>query len=127
MNTKKLIGRNIQFFLEKHHMRQADLYRKIGSNSASLNEWIHGKKMPEIESLEKIAAVFCVPVSEFFIDRFGINDEDENKAALSYYRFLNSHASAKDIVDGMMTLSDDELDSLRVIFKRINAFRKKEV
>ncbi len=122
-STKIIVGNNIDFFRKQHNMSQADLYRKIGSNSASLNEWIRGKKMPEIESLEKLAAVFCVPISEFFVERIGVADDDKNIAALAYYRFLSNHPDAMNIVDDMMGFSNEELSSLRVMSKQIKKLR----
>ena len=111
-SIKEVVGRNIKLYLNQHGMSQADLYRAIGSNSASINEWVKGKKMPEAESLEKIADVFCVPVSELFIDRYSLDNQSENVAALSYYDYLVSHPYAKEIVDIMMGFTSDELEYL---------------
>lgn len=121
-SIKEVVGRNIKFYLNQHGMSQADLYRSIGSNSASVNEWVKGRKMPEAESLERIAGVFCVPVSELFIDRYSLDNQSENVAALSYYGFLMSHPHAKEIVDIMMGFTDEELEYLYLNTKTMKRF-----
>ena len=126
-STKRIVGNNIQHLLKMHHMSQADLYRKIGSNSASVNEWIHGKKMPELDSLEKIADVFCVPISELFIDRSVLYLDEEEKAATSYYLFLRNNPDAMAVADIMMSFSKGELSALRVMANQIKNLRKQEV
>lgn len=121
-SIKEVVGRNIKFYLDQHNMSQAELYRRIGSNSASVNEWVKGRKMPEAESLEKIAAVFCVPVSELFVDRYGLDNRDEKIAALSYYDFLKTHPDARFIADLMMGCSDDEIKFLYLTAKNMKTY-----
>ena len=50
--------------LEKHHLKQADLYRAIGTTSAGVSAWITGKSIPSYVNARKIATYLGVPEIE---------------------------------------------------------------
>lgn len=117
--VKMIFGSNVKFYLNKNRMSQADFYRALNSSSGAVSDWINGNKLPGTETIERIAELFHVPISELFVDRDALSYDDVDKAALSYYNYLTAHPKAHTIADLMMGFDDNELDFLYTMVKKM--------
>ena len=76
LGNKKIMGNNIQMWMDKRGLSRKDFAKAIGEPYSSVTEWINGKSYPRIDKIQKMA------------DFFGIE-----KADLVEYRELLSEKS----------------------------------
>lgn len=54
----RIIAENIDRYLVIYEMTQLDLARRLGVSTASVSNWMNGKKIPRAERLDAICAIF---------------------------------------------------------------------
>lgn len=64
LGNKEVMARNIQYFLNKTGMTQAELAEKLGVNKSTISTWIAAKKYPRIDKIEIMANLFKVNKSD---------------------------------------------------------------
>ena len=63
-----MLGRNIRRIREEKGLTQLDLADKTGLTNTSLSQMEKGRMTPSLATLERIAAVLGVPISDLFRD-----------------------------------------------------------
>lgn len=56
------VGERILYLLELHDMKQVDLARRLNLHKATISQYINGDRMPNAETLFRLADVFGVTV-----------------------------------------------------------------
>jgi transcriptional regulator with XRE-family HTH domain len=70
-----VLGLNIRRIRESKNMTQLELAEKVGLTNTSLSQMEKGKMTPSLATLERIAAVLGVPISDLFRnDPTGLQD-----------------------------------------------------
>lgn len=64
LGNKKVMGNNIQFYMNKMGLERADLAKAIGVPYSSLTDWINGKTYPRIDKIERMANYFNIEKSD---------------------------------------------------------------
>lgn len=57
----KMIGDRILMYLEEQNKTQADLAKYLGVSQTSVSNWVKGRKMPRIDSIDSMCNYFHVP------------------------------------------------------------------
>lgn len=68
MNSGKLFQENLKSALQKAKWTQAELAKRTGIPQANISNYIHGKNLPGLDSLDAIAVAFGVPAVQFILD-----------------------------------------------------------
>lgn len=69
LGNKKVMGRNIQRYMDKLRIERKELAKAIGVPYSSLTDWINGKTYPRIDKIEKLANYFGVSKSDLVEER----------------------------------------------------------
>ncbi len=69
LGNKKVMGRNIQRYMDKLGIERKELAKAIGVPYSSLTDWINGKTYPRIDKIEKLANYFGVSKSDLVEER----------------------------------------------------------
>lgn len=59
-DIRKIFSENLRSLLEASGKSQAELARHMGLATASVNDWVRGKKMPRMDKIDHICAFFAV-------------------------------------------------------------------
>ncbi|CAI1603967.1 transcriptional repressor DicA [Serratia fonticola] len=73
-------GERLQLALQESNMSQAELSRRVGTTSQSVNGWCISGIIPRKEVLEKLPEVFGRPLYWFFM-----TDEEERSLATGHF------------------------------------------
>lgn len=68
------VGRRIRRALEKQGWSQARLARELGISEKQISRYVHGKHLPGLRRLERIAELLGVPAEELM---YGDDDEPQ--------------------------------------------------
>lgn len=64
----KYLGDKIRVLRVQRNLTQRDLARLVGVSAAAIAQWERGGKTPRLASLERLAIVLEVPMSQFTDD-----------------------------------------------------------
>ena len=59
-----IVGENIKRFRKKANLTQKELAEKCGFAEITIRQYENGKRAPKIETMQKIATVLAVPISD---------------------------------------------------------------
>ena len=77
-NLKEIVSENIVNLRKRDSLTQAELGKKINYSDKAISRWENGEVLPDLETLQKVAEIFDVPLSELLEER----DEKKEKADL---------------------------------------------
>jgi len=60
LGNKSVMAKNIAYYLELHNMKRKELCEKLGFNYSTLADWLHARKYPRIDKIEKMANLFNI-------------------------------------------------------------------
>lgn len=67
---------NLLKYMEEKHITQADIASELGVSKTAVSDWVHGRKYPRVDAMQKIADLFGVPMS--YLTQSGhVASEDE--------------------------------------------------
>lgn len=69
LGNKKIMGENIQYYMDKMGIERKDFAKAIGVPYSSLTDWINGKTYPRIDKIEKMANFFGISKSDLVEER----------------------------------------------------------
>ena len=63
MNEKdrEVFGRNLTHYMNRNKITGVTLAKYMGVSSATVSDWMHGKKMPRVDKLKSLAHYFSTP------------------------------------------------------------------
>ena len=64
LGNKKIMARNIQYYLELNHKDRNDLVRDLGFKYTTISNWLQGLKYPRIDKIEILANYFGINKSD---------------------------------------------------------------
>lgn len=64
LGNKKVMGDNIQYFMELHRIERREFAQAIGVPYSSLTDWINGNTYPRIDKIQKMADYFHIEKSD---------------------------------------------------------------
>lgn len=64
LGNKRIMGDNIQYFLDKYGITRRDFAKAVGIPYSTLTEWMNARAYPRIDKIEIMANYFGVDKSE---------------------------------------------------------------
>ena len=64
----QIFARNLRYYLEKNHMSQIELSKKIGVGTTSVYNWCNGVKIPRMDKVDKMCQIFGCKRSDLITD-----------------------------------------------------------
>lgn len=69
LGNKRIMGNNIQFYMDKAQIERKAFAKAIGVPYSSLTDWINGKTYPRIDKIEKMANYFHISKADLVESR----------------------------------------------------------
>lgn len=64
----KLFSKNLNFYLNKYELTQADLAKRLNVSTASVSNWCRGIKTPRIDKVDAMCEIFHINRSDLMTD-----------------------------------------------------------
>lgn len=77
-----LFARNLNHLLEMHNMTQAELAGRIGVSTATTSNWCKGIKLPRMDKVDKMCAIFACLRSDLMEDKGYLQGKKESKGII---------------------------------------------
>ena len=62
MNSKQVLAKNIQKYMDRDHLKAADVCKALGFKQNTFSNWLTGTTFPRQDKIEKMAEFFgCSP------------------------------------------------------------------
>lgn len=78
LNSKQILAKNLKKYMEQNHIDRYKLCEDLNFKYTTVSEWLHARKYPRIDSIEKIANYFGVSKSDIIEDKPITADEPSN-------------------------------------------------
>lgn len=85
------VGKRIKHYLNLYNMPQIELARKVGVSSATVSDWISGKKAPRMDKIDAMVGVFGCRRSDLMDE--SVQEEDSDTAFI--INLMKSDSNAK--------------------------------
>lgn len=90
---REIFGRNLTNYMNKNRITGVTLAKYMGVSSATVSDWMHGKKMPRVDKLKSLANYFRINMSDL------TDDADEKSQQDNYYTDPETAKVAQAIFD----------------------------
>ena len=78
LNSKQILAKNLKKYMELNHIDRYKLCEDLKFKYSTVSEWLHARKYPRIDSIEKIAVYFGVSKSDIIEDKSMRKEEPSN-------------------------------------------------
>ena len=68
---KEVLIENLISLRKEHKLTQLELAEKIGYSDKAVSRWEHGEVLPDVETLDKIAGIYGIPLSALLEEHDG--------------------------------------------------------
>lgn len=109
------IGEKLLRFRKVNNMTQKELSEKCGCSMNTISRYENGERMPTIDTLERIAAVFNISTAELLADVDMLSYDSELK---------NSVESTMQLMADQLRAGDDLSDEMQANFSKLNTLGK---
>lgn len=116
-NDKKIFARNLTHYMGRDGINGITLAAYMGVSSATVSDWMHGKKMPRVDKLKSLANYFRINLSDL------TDDKDEYKEVPEILRKYNVLTDENKIE---LLKRADELELLQRLSMYESKFSKKK-
>ena len=69
---KEVLIENLISLRKEHKLTQLELAEKIGYSDKAVSRWEHGEVLPDVETLDKIAGIYGIPLSALLEEHDGV-------------------------------------------------------
>lgn len=66
---KKIFAENLTYHMNRNKVNGITLANYMGVTSAAISDWMHGKKMPRIDKIKRIANYFGIKLSDLIEEK----------------------------------------------------------
>lgn len=74
-NLREIVSENLVYLRKRDNLTQAELGKRINYSDKAISRWENGEVLPDIETLDTLAKIFDIPLSELLTER---DEETEN-------------------------------------------------
>lgn len=78
-DDRLIFGRNLSHYMNRDHVNGVTLAKYMKVSSATISDWMHGKKMPRVDKLKSLANYFRINMSDL------TDEADEKFQQDTYY------------------------------------------
>lgn len=81
MNEKdrEIFARNLTYYMNRNKVNGVTLAKYMKVSSATVSDWMHGKKMPRVDKLKSLSNYFGINMTDL------TDDDDEKSQQEKYY------------------------------------------
>lgn len=79
LGNKKIMGDNIQLYMDIMELSRKDFAKAIGEPYSSVTDWINGKTYPRIDKIQKMADFFGIEKADLVESREARNVQKNDK------------------------------------------------
>lgn len=81
MNEKdrEIFARNLTYYMNRNKVNGVTLAKYMKVSSATISDWMHGKKMPRVDKLKSLSNYFGINMTDL------TDDDDEKSQQEKYY------------------------------------------
>lgn len=76
---REIFGRNLTYYMNRNKVNGVALAKYMNVSSATISDWMHGKKMPRVDKLKSLSNYFRINMSDL------TDDDDEKFQQDTYY------------------------------------------
>ena len=76
---REIFGRNLTYYMNRNKVNGVTLAKYMNVSSATISDWMHGKKMPRVDKLKSLSNYFRINMTDL------TNDDDEKFQQDTYY------------------------------------------
>lgn len=69
LGNKKIMAKNIQYYMNLHHKTRSDMCDALGVKYTTFTDWVKGNTYPRIDKIELMANYFGIEKSDLVEDR----------------------------------------------------------
>ena len=120
MEFKDIFARQIKENKKTRHLNQRELGELFGVSRCTINYWLCGRAKPSIESIENMAKILDIPVSELLgkesyddlseLDKAIISLTKEQKAlVVKFFRLINQNQDFRNNLVSLINSSSETL------------------
>lgn len=66
---RRIFARNLTHYMNRDGVNGITLAQYMGVSSATISDWMHGKKMPRVDKLKSLANYFRISLSDLTDDK----------------------------------------------------------
>lgn len=101
-----LFANNMKYYLNRRHLTQAELARRVCVSTATVSDWCNGNKLPgNMATYMKIASVFSVAVA----DLFDVTHNELSRRAAAYAAALAKNELLQMAADVLVKVPTEDL------------------
>lgn len=78
LGNKEILAKNLKKYMEQNNIDRYKLCKDLNFKYSTVSEWLHARKYPRIDSIEKIAKYLGVSKSDIIEDKSALTDEPSN-------------------------------------------------
>lgn len=118
---RTLFSERLKHYLELRGRTQADLARRMAVSSATVSDWVNGKKIPRTDKLQTICTWLGIEMGDLlenkeFSEPAYYNDPEIRK----YAELLHKNPQARALLDASRNLTQDDLDFVLGMIERFS-------
>jgi len=111
---KETFAKNLNYFMEKAGITQADICRALSVSSATVSDWCNGKKYPRTDALHQLADLLGIRFSELTSEN-GVEEHSYRQRVEA----LHQNPKLRMLFDMQMNLQPQSLDAVIGVVKEI--------
>lgn len=117
-NIKEIFSKNLNYFMEKTGIRQADICKALGVSSATASDWCSGKKFPRTDTLQQLADLLGVRFSALTKESGPADYADQE-----ILEALHQNPKLRLLFDRQKDLSESDMDAVLGVVNAIQRER----
>lgn len=114
-SAREIFVQNMEYLMREKNVSQADICEKLGVSSATVSDWVNGKKYPRIDSMQRLAELFGVRYSTLTTDQ-GIEEYKD----MERLEALHQNPKLGILFDRAAKVSDEDVDILVSMAERMS-------
>jgi len=113
-NAREIFRINLNRLMCEHHVDQADLVEALGITASTISDWVNGKKYPRVDTMQRLADFFEVPMSMLTVEQSPDRDR-----VLEISESLQHNPKLGLLFDRSRKMSEKDLDAVLGIVNAI--------
>ena len=114
-SAREIFVYNLGYLMQEKNVSQADICEKLGVSSATVSDWVNGKKYPRIDAMQRLADLLGVRYSTLTTER-GIDDYKDAERLEA----LHQNPKLGILFDRAAKVSDTDVDILVSMVERMS-------
>jgi len=114
-SAREIFVCNLGYLMQEKNVSQADICEKLDVSSATVSDWVNGKKYPRIDAMQRLADLLGVRYSTLTTER-GIDDYKDAERLEA----LHQNPKLGILFDRAAKVSDEDVDILVSMAERMS-------